>query len=174
MKASPIQLLESSLAKAFVEPVADYDDGGSDVSQVFEEVVLQTYKRIDAFPDFWASEKPPFPGLADRTYRLALGVRTPDDQGQNGPYKFEVMFTAVVACIPERIGELSPAQAAQEYGLTMLYGMIREQVLNLTSRMTYGTRLLPSVSFMGDSRSVPVAKKKLSTRHAAQVKAGST
>lgn len=154
MKASPIQLLESSIQKVFVESNDEYDEESNGTGP-FEEIVLQTFKRVDAFPDYWDDEKPPVDGLADRTYRLSLGVRTPTDDPSTGPYMFEVVFNAVVACVPERVGTLTAAQAAREYGLTMVYGMIREQLLNATSRMPYGARLLPSVSFIGDSDAEP-------------------
>lgn len=149
MKVSPIQLLESDLHKISIEVNESFDEDEGEDAQ-FQEIVLQTFKRVDAFPDYWETRAPPVASMKERTYRLSLGVRTPPDS-DTGPYRFEIVFNAVVACLPERINNLDPSQAAREYGLTMVYGMIREQLVSCTARMAHGIRLLPSVSFIGDS-----------------------
>lgn len=147
MKLSPIQLLESFPEKVWVE--RNKSEGApEDGESVFDRIDLQVFKRIEPFPDFW-EDAPPVPGLKDRTFRLTLGVRTPEET-KVGAYVFEFVVTGAIACIPETLGGRNPEDVAFEYGLAILYGMIREQFASISSRMQPGIRLLPTLSFMGE------------------------
>jgi hypothetical protein len=161
MKSSPIQLLASFPEKVWVERNMTEEMLGNGKS-IFDRIDLQVFKRIEICPEFWEDE-PPVPGLKERTFRVTLGVRTPE-KSTVGAYLFEFVVTGTIACIPEKVNEMNPEDAAFEYGLAMLYGMIREQFASITSRMQLGTRLLPTISFMGDrdaERSEQAAKAKI-------------
>lgn len=152
MKASPIQLLSSTLDRVKVEANDDYDESGPSRS---DDIVLESFKQWEACPEYWLDEDVGVPGVEERTYRITLGVRTPAGD-LTGPYAFDIICTGVVACFPEGVGNLNPEEAAHQYGCTILFGMIREQLLALTARMPYGLRLLPTVSFLADA---PPARK---------------
>ena len=151
MKPSPVQLLQSTIEKlcvsvdeAFVAP-----DKGTSYASSLE---LQVKEEFHAHESYWNEDNPPLaPGIEKRTFVVRLGIRTNPEQQTRGPYVFELEFAGIVACMPERLNEFGPDQAARQYGFAMLYGAMREQFLSVTSRMTHGPSLLPTVSFMEDT-----------------------
>ena len=148
MKASPIQLLESFPEKVWVE--IPQMDGENSVNQAeFERVDLEILRGIEQCADFW-KEDVPIQGVQERTFRVTLGVKTPENTPAGG-YIFEFVVSGIVACMPEKVGGKMPKDVAFEYGLTILYGMIREQFSMISSRMRPGIRFLPTMSFMGES-----------------------
>jgi hypothetical protein len=155
MKASPIQLLSSTLDRVKVEANSEYVDSPKARS---DELVLESFKQWEPCPEYWSDEDVSVPGVESRTYRITLGVRTPKSQS-GSPYAFDVICSGVVVCLPEGVGDLSPEQAAYQYGCSILFGIIREQVVSLTARMAHGLRLLPTVSFLADAP--PSANKRV-------------
>ncbi|MFC7434214.1 hypothetical protein ACFQNJ_06780 [Hydrogenophaga bisanensis] len=153
MRASPIQLLESFPEKVLVE-AALLDQDEEQGQQAFEKVDLQIMRGIEPCSDFWKID-PPVSGVNDRTFRVTLGVKTPENKPAGG-YSFEFVVSGIVACLPERVGDKAPIDVAFEYGLTILYGMIREQFSFLSARMQPGIRFLPTVSFMGEMAAKPL------------------
>jgi len=156
MKSSPIQLLESFPEKIFLTISDSYDDKSTAGS--FEKLDVQVFRDIEKFSDFWEVE-PPVKGLEDRTYKVILGIRTPKEKSA-GPYVFEFVISGVVVCVGA-VGDRDPRDLAFEYGLTILYGNIREQFAGLTARMSPGIRFLPTLSFIGEKPSeAPVSDVK--------------
>jgi hypothetical protein len=160
MKLSPIQLLESHPEKVWIERVS-VDLGSAEDESTSGQVDIQFYKKMVPFSDFWKIE-PAVPGLKDRTFHLTLGVRTPENL-RAGTYVFEIVLTGVFACIPEKVGNRIPEDVVFEYGLTMLYGMVREQLVAISSRMQPGLQLLPTLSFMGEWKAEKKELSKLET-----------
>jgi len=148
MKSSPIMLLQTLIEKIQVEINPEFE-GKKGQSEFGESVELQVRQQCEPYSDYWDEETPPvISGIENRTYSVTLGIRTDPEVKARGPYSFELVFTGVVACVPEMIGDLPPQVAAQQYGYAMVYGAMREQFITLTSRMGHGGRLLPTVSFM--------------------------
>lgn len=151
MKPSPVQLLQSTIEKLCVsvdEGFVPPDKGGSFALSID----LQVKEEFHAHASYWTEENPPIaPGVEKRTFVVRLGVRTDPERQTKGPYVFELEFAGIVACMPERLNEFAPDQAARQYGFAMLYGAMREQFLSVTSRMPHGPSLLPTVSFMEDA-----------------------
>lgn len=146
MKPSPIQLLQSNFEKLCVEVNPTYQDAGSDF--ISDTLVIQVKETIRSVSDFWTEKNPPpAPGVEKRTFVVTLGVRT-DPEDRTVPYMFDLVCSGVVACMPDRVHALTASEAARQYGLAMIYGAMREQLLTATSRMVHGGRLLPTVSFM--------------------------
>lgn len=145
MKASPVQLLQSTIEKLSVEANADYSPstvlGG-------EDVPLEVREICEPFPSFWEGQPLIAEGIAERTFMVRLALRTDPSLAASTPYPFEMIFSGVVACVPERLNGFTPGVTARQYGLAMIYGAMREQFLVMTSRMPHGPRLLPTVSFM--------------------------
>lgn len=168
MRNSPIQLRESFFLKVHVEPRTnnegssggDVVDGGS-----FDRMDLQFFDAIDHYPEYWQDDEPPSETAKEHTYRVTLGVRTAEGSAE-GAYEFEVIVSGTVACVNkvEGVGKL-PEVLAKEYGLTLLFGMVREYFANITARMNPGLRLLPTVTFLGS------AKKTVSDESAEEGKA---
>ncbi|WP_374317204.1 hypothetical protein [Aquabacterium sp.] len=140
-------MIEAFPEKVWVELNKNIDQSSADESQL-DKVELQFRKRLEPFPEFWDGDEP-FEGARDRTFKVTLGVRTPESTDV-GAYVFEIVITGAFACVAEKVGAHSPEDAAYEYGLTMLYGMVREQFAAITSRMLPGIRMLPTLSFIGE------------------------
>lgn len=153
MKSSPIQVLESFPEKILLTIAESFDEKTQSGS--FEKLDMQVFRNIADFPDFW-DEPPPVEGLEKKTYKVTLGIRTPKDKSA-GPYLFEFVTSGVVVCVRD-VGDKSSRDIAYEYGLTILYGNIREQIATLTSRMRPGIRFLPTLSFIGEKPHEPVLK----------------
>ena len=77
-----------------------------------------------------------------------------------------MIASGVFSCSIENFKSKSVQDMVFEYGLTLLYGMMREQFANATSRMSKGLKLLPTMSFMGEMASLskstetPLEKRK--------------
>jgi len=155
MKRSPIQLLRLTLIKIAIEPVENGDLELTSTPFDFDKVPFQTSKSIGKFPAYWEGNKPPLEGLENSTYHVALGVRTPPDKSDIGPYKFEIVYAGVIAVLkhsPE--SKISERDMALQYGLTLLWGAVREQLSTLTHKMPHGAAMLPTMSFMDEKDAV--------------------
>jgi hypothetical protein len=148
MKPSPIQLLQSTIETISIKASDEFTP--EDKSATGEDIALLVQENCQPFRDYWDSATPPLaPGIEDRTFAVRLGIRSdPEHGGAVLAYEFDLLFSGVVACLPERTSEFDPEQMARQYGFAMIYGAMREQFLTLTSRMPNGPRLLPTVSFM--------------------------
>jgi len=156
MRPSPIQMVEAFPEKVWVELNKNIDPSSDDDS-LLDKIEFQFLKRLEPFSEFWEVGEP-FEGANERTYKVTLGVRTPENTDV-GAYVFEIVITGAFACVTEKVGDLEPEDAAYEYGLTMLYGMVREQFSAITSRMLPGIRTLPTLSFIGERKLELNAKK---------------
>ena len=160
MRSSPIQLIETVLEHIRVTPNDKYDEKtAADTS--LEDVTLQFRFECKQLKDYWAGERQRTPnGMENNTFRVLIGVRTPPES-KDTPYTFEVVCSGIVGCWKEKVSDKLPsAVAAEEYGYAMLYGMAREQILALTSRMRFGSRMLPTLSFMGHVEAIEKGRLK--------------
>lgn len=160
MNRSPIQLLETSLLKLAVEPVQDERFKNRVPSNPFEyeKITLETARACTKFPEYWEDSVPPHEGIVEKTYYVQLGLRTPVNGEEVGPYKFEVVCSGIIGLMPNRTpGTVSDDDLAVQFGLTLLYGVIREHLSNLTYKMTWGQVLLPTMTFLDESFDRPEA-----------------
>lgn len=156
MRKSPIQLVHSTLLKLEIEPVHSEELEQRQYANPFEydKVVLETARNCAKFSEYWEGE-PPYPDLEQATYLVQLGLRTPTDGSDVGPYKFEVVYSGVIAVLPREVKNTSDDDMALQYGLTLLYGLIREQISNLTHRMMWGQAMLPTMNFLDEKHERP-------------------
>lgn len=149
MRLSPIQLLESNIEVLSIK--RDFDGDDAPERSLTSSLDLQVYKNIEQVNDYWnKDEKLEPPELRNRTYEVTLGIRTPPQKNFE-QYHFEIVVTGVIVCLPENFQHKSVADMAHEYGLTLLYGIIREQFAATTARMRGGTKMLPTLSFIGET-----------------------
>jgi hypothetical protein len=153
MKRSKIQLLQTTLLKILVEPALE--NGERIRSQtgpfVYDKVILETAKSCEHYSEFWEGSTPPVEGLAEKTYLVQLGLRTPQDARDVGPYRFEVVTSGVIAVLPDRKqGTVGDDDLAMQYGLTLLFGTVREQLSTITYKMPWGQVLLPTMTFLDE------------------------
>lgn len=150
MRLSPIQLLESSVERIFVEQVkGDEVQESLDMTRTLD---FQVFKEIQPFPGYW-SEAPDPADLQDRTYRVTLGLRTaPEKHFQE--YRLELVVSGVLMAMPKSFKNHSVQDMVLEYGLTLLYGVAREQLTATTARMRNGFCTLPTMSFLGEAKAV--------------------
>lgn len=146
MKLSPIQLLESSVEKIWVERVRG--DAGEQAHEMLDTLDFQVFKEIKPLPEFWV--QPPEPAaLKERTFMVTLGIRTPATKSFHG-YGFELVVSGVLVSLREEYRSHSVQDMVLEYGLTLLYGIAREQFTATTARMSNGPCVLPTMSFIGE------------------------
>jgi hypothetical protein len=146
MKLSPIQLLESSVEKILVERIRG--DAGEQAHEMSDTLDFQVFKEIKPFPEFWV--QPPEPALLkETTFVVTLGIRTPAGKSFHG-YGFELVVSGVLASLQESYRSHGVQDMVFEYGLTLLYGIAREQFTATTARMSNGPCVLPTMSFIGE------------------------
>jgi len=153
MKKSNIQLLQTSLLKLSIEPVPDLKYENRRPSNPFEydKVILETSKECTKLREYWSGIAPPVESIRETTYHVQLGLRTPADSDEVGPYSFEIVCSAVIVVLPDRkVGKLTDDDVALQYGLTLLYGIIREQISTLTYKMPWGQVMLPTMTFLDE------------------------
>ncbi len=146
MKQSKIQLVDLTLVRLSFLNNPHYDNSPND-DKVDGGLILQSAKTIHKFPEYWDDQKVDSvaEAIKDHTYRVKLGVRTIPDDRNAYPYQFEVMYSGVILVLDHLDGD--PNVYAAKYGLTLLYGAIRDQVHALSSQMSRGRLLLPTMSF---------------------------
>ena len=143
MRHSKIQLVELTLGKVLVTPNSRYKDPAT-TAEAPADMGLQSAKTICKNPEFWEKQLDIDAAVRDHTYAVKLGIRTPPNS-TGYPYNFEIQFTGVVVNFDSVDGDSD--KLAAKYGLALLYGAIRDQLLSLTSKMKAGQLLVPTMSF---------------------------
>lgn len=80
-------------------------------------------------------------------FLLSLDIECSPDDSSSFPYKFMFRVEGIFECnsFSDNVEERKKLVVCN--GSTMLYGAVRELLLNLTSRQKYGPVLLPTTSF---------------------------
>jgi hypothetical protein len=152
MKLSPIQLLESSFEIVSIK--RDFESSAADDISLTDHLDLQVFRQLRHELNYWSEDdQVDPPELKNRTYAVSLGIRTPPEKNYKH-YNFEMVVTGVFVCLQEKFETKTVQDMVFEYGLTLLYGMIREQFAATTSRMRGGTKVLPIVSFLGEKADI--------------------
>ncbi len=148
MKPSPIQLLQVMLRHVRVE--LDPEHMPTEVPNPLISVF--TFDGVSIQTEFGIGEADPDHDRG-RLYFTSLQVvidncPNPETQGQNfSPYRIDVAVEGLVL-VPNGAEKLGPPDdLASVNGAAMLWSVVREQVLNLTSRMRAGPVMLPTVHF---------------------------
>ncbi len=155
MRKSKIQLLQTTLHKLFIEPVGDskYENRRPSNPFEYEKIILETHRDCSKYSGYWSVLTPPIESIRESTYHVQLGLRTATDTEDVGPYRFEVLCSAVIVVLPDRgEGTISEEDLALQYGLTLLYGVIREQISTLTYKMVWGQVMLPTMTFLDEKK----------------------
>lgn len=143
MILSPIQLLESKFLKVSLE-LNNVESIGDSIPDN-GEIDIEHMMHIDRHPNNPPESEP----NAKRKYMLALGIRSGHDEESESPYSFEIVVSGLISADPKQLKPgMNVDDSAAKYGFTMLYGQIREVLMNMTSRMPSGQFLLPTMSFM--------------------------
>jgi len=149
MKMSPVQLMEATILKMYVEPNLDVELEVSDKDFEFEDIDFDVAKGIGSADEFWADTTHDFGEIEARSVRLTLGIRTATPV--NSPYHFEIVCGGVFAILdPEYRGPVPNDCLLWQSGLSILFGRIRELLSSTTLKMPSGELLLPTMSFMDD------------------------
>ena len=153
MNISPIQLFDTTFLKINIEhssSMENIENGTHNPSQ-WDRVSLATYKNFTTASEFWNEKDAPIEGIDKRTFAIQLGLKSSKAEDKEwSPYHFEIEVGVIVAVVPSMEDEDKVKKMAFQYGLQFAFGAIREQVSNLTSRMQWGTMLLPAMSFMDE------------------------
>ena len=163
MRPSPIQLKHVIYTKVSVTPyTAKNEQPEQAIGFDFEGVNIRSKVGIARKP---GQENDP------RDFLVDLEVEIDNRQGKATPYNIEVGVIGVFDVLPSLPRERREDLVAVN-GASILYGIIREAVLSLTSRFASGALTLPGVNFEDNAPSqraaqsaVPeIASKKISKR----------
>lgn len=148
MKPSPIQLLQVMLKHVRVELDAEHlpQELPNPLTSVF------TFDGVTIQTEFGIGEADPDHDRG-RVYFTSLqvvidNVPNPEIKDQRfAPYRIDIAVEGVVL-VPKGAEKLGlPQDLASVNGAVMLWSVVREQVLSLTSRMRAGPVMLPTVHF---------------------------
>lgn len=148
MKPSPIQLLQVMLKHVRVEldPGRLPPEIPNPLTSVF------TFDGVTVQTEFGIGEADP-DHQHGRTYFTSLQVvvdNAPNPEAKEqkfSPYRIDIAVEGVVL-VPKGAEKLGPPQdLAAVNGAAILWSVVREQVLTLTSRMRAGPVMLPTVHF---------------------------
>lgn len=142
MQLSPLQLLEYTFEGVSVLPV----DGYVAETQFAPGMVFFPGKlAISADTGLVLLEEQP--SYSDFGVKLTLRVRPKTEAA--APYTVEISARGMVRMhLTQEQGQAEERQArALVNGVSLLYGVVREMVSNITSRSVHGPMLLPSLSF---------------------------
>lgn len=142
MQLSPLQLLEYTFDGISVMPVDGYvADPEFSPSQVFFPGKLAM--SADTGLALLAEEA----SYSDFGIKLTLRVGPKEDK--QAPYQIQITVRGVVRMhLKLATGQAEERRVrALVNGVSLLYGVVREMVSNITSRSTHGQLLLPSLNF---------------------------
>jgi preprotein translocase subunit SecB len=158
MKFSPVQLLQVAFTRVRVE--IDAAHAPAEPLNPFTHVFV--FDGVNIATEFSFGEVDP-DHERGQLYRVNLqvvvdNVPLPEQTGQTfSPYQIDIEVGGVVA-IPRGAEQLGPPQdLASVNGASLLWSAIREQVLTLTSRMSAGPAMLPTVHFHDLKKGPPPA-----------------
>ena len=148
MKASPVQMLQLFFKKVDLE--FDPQHAPQDVPNPLTNVF--TFDGVTLSTEVSLSEADPT-HVRGQLFVVSLRLMVQNQANEEGgtqafsPYKIDVSAEALIL-IPNGAKKLDlPENLATVNGASLIWSAIREQVLNITSRMQAGPVMLPTVHF---------------------------
>ncbi|RZA15916.1 MAG: hypothetical protein EOP10_25520 [Proteobacteria bacterium] len=139
MNPSPLQLEHYELASLQIEPIEGYVAAAEAKYPSFDHADFESSvefgqaERGDEAPNY--------------LWGIKLRLRGEPKEGESFPYRFDV---SVIGFLNGE-GLVESKHTLQDLvlvnGTSLLYGVLRDEVLRLTSRMRHGALLLPTASF---------------------------
>ena len=162
MRPSPIQLRHLIYNKVAVSPNhSEEESPGRAVGFDFDGVNIRAKVGIARKP---GQERDP------RDFLVNLEIRIDSKEGKAAPYDIDVGVVGVFEVLPSLARE-KREDLVTVNGASILYGVIREAVLSLTSRFVGGALTLPGMNFEDDAPSLRAARAKT---HSSPVEASRT
>jgi hypothetical protein len=109
---------------------------------------LLFYRHCESGADFWTDSEEVEDDARSRTFRVRLGLKTKEGVASRIGYRFEVVAAAHVIVAQDK-ANVAREDLATQYGLSLLFGIIRETLTSNTARMQNGKVYLPTFSFLG-------------------------
>jgi hypothetical protein len=174
MKASPVQMLQLFFKKVDVEfdPLHAPDEVPNPLTNVFTFDGVSLNTEVTLSEADLNHERGPLYAVSVR-----LMIQNEADESSTvkfSPYKINVAADALILVVKGAEKLNPPEDLATVNGASLLWSAIREQVLNITSRMQAGPVMLPTVHFHDLKKAATspatlkddIAPKKLSTARA--------
>lgn len=133
MKLSPLQLRHYVLRKVWVEPLERWEPKSEDMYPSAEGL------RIDARVDLGATDD-------ENRYAIRLTIKA-NPSAARFPYRFEMEVEGHFEVLAGK-GRDDKRNLAAVNGTSLLYGVLRENLLALTHRFEHGPALLPTLHFL--------------------------
>lgn len=140
MQPSPIQLVDLRFigSKVWARPIPDDESPETEIQAFdFDGVVIGESIEVVAMGD---ADDP-------REYAVRLRVFVENNEGKLAPYNIDVEAAGLFE-VNSKVNKNERAELIEVNGCAVLYGAIRDLVLNLTSRSAAGMLMLPTVNFL--------------------------
>ncbi|MBW3513006.1 MULTISPECIES: protein-export chaperone SecB [unclassified Janthinobacterium] len=85
---------------------------------------------------------------------VSIALTIANQEGKKAPYNVKVAATGIFAWLDKKTPDHERRDLTVVNGASILYGSIREMVLNVTSRSLSGSLLLPSFNFIDHKPSI--------------------
>jgi preprotein translocase subunit SecB len=152
MRPSPIQLIHTVYRRIAVSEVAD-SDIQSALGFDFQGVRIKA--KLGGGPKKGQEQDP-------KDFLITLALTIENSEGKRTPYNVDVSVMGVFKVLPslpkERREDLVTVN-----GASILYGAVREMVINLTSRFPAGALILPGMNFQDHAPSLLADAKNTGT-----------
>lgn len=176
MRLSPIQVISLTFRRLQVEIDLDQwraaPEEPTDAHALLQGVLLNTEVGCSPLPERDERGARHFVWLRLRIHNQLNGIEPPP---RPSPYLIDIEGGAVIAMEDEMAAREDAEDLLRINGASLIWGAMREQVAQLTSRMPAGTALLPAVSFQDLKRGsanadapAPVAAEPAATPKAAR------
>lgn len=142
MQLSPLQLLEYVFDGISVMPIEGYKP-----EEKFSPSLVFFPGKLAMSADTGLAILDEKEQYSDFGVRLTLRVGPKDDS--EAPYRIEIAVRGVVRMhLTQNAGQAEERRVrALVNGVSLLYGVVREMVTNITARSAHGQMLLPSLNF---------------------------
>jgi preprotein translocase subunit SecB len=145
MRASVIQLKELRYQKICVDLGKPLEELSSLEAEGFDYNGVNFQVRLESGPVAIGEAK------ESNVFHVRLGIIVNNESGKIAPYKIDMMAVGIFE-VAETVDAAIRADLAMVNGASIIYGAIRETVVNLTSRSVAGTSILPTMDFRDHSK----------------------
>lgn len=140
MQSSPIQLKQLFFRHIMILPKNEEDDNFEALDFDFDGVVIHDGTRIQLLEPTTENQIP--------IYCINLRITIKNEEGKLCPYSIDMEAAGFFEVLKKDLTENKREELAHINGCSILYSVIREYIMNFTSRCAMGTLVLPTVNFL--------------------------
>lgn len=166
MQPSPLYLKQLYFKHVIIHPVNENDHDLIAEDFDFDGVIIHEGIKIERMAPTADDQIP--------IYLVGLRILIKNEGGKKCPYTIDVEMVGFIEILKKNLSDDEMEKLALINGCSILYGAMRELVMNFTSRCAGGILVLPTVNFLDRKKetslhqskelSKPPSKKRVSTK----------